>query len=139
MPGDGDRWQRQRTIDKSIDRNETFDPAVQQNLGIFFKEPSIVPVSDGKEEVILLPEVSFNAADDRRTIEIPDLLRDHADHVGALYSEIAGIETGPVIQLKRGPEDSLLRVRRYRKGCRRFVQHRRAGPLSQPNALRHHA
>ena len=69
-------------------------------------------VGNGQIEEVFLSQVSFNAADDQRTVGITNLLGDHADHVGALYPQVESIEAGLVVQFARGGEDSLLCVQR---------------------------
>ncbi len=124
VPRDGNRRQRQRMINEGVDGNESLYSAVQKDVGIGFKQCGVVTVGNDEKEKILLPQVSFYAANDGRTIKVTDLLGNHADHVGAFHSQIAGIETGAVIQLARGGEDSLLGV------CRE--QTARPGSYSAP-------
>src|SRR4029077_14364463 len=136
--GDGNRRQWQRTIDKSVQRDETFDAAVQKKMRIRFKERRVVAVSDRKEEEIFLPQVLFYTADDGRAVEVTNLLGDHPDHIGAFYSQVAGVEARPVIQVASGSENSLLSVGRNGPRGSRFVQHRRTGTLGKTHALGHH-
>jgi hypothetical protein len=105
---------------------------------IRFKEPWIVAVSNRQKEEVLLSEVSFNTADDRRTVKITDLLDNYADHVCALYTQVAGIEAGSVIQLASDREDSVLSVLGNGSGCIGFVQDSGTGPLSEAHALGYH-
>src|SRR5579864_2775396 len=125
-------------IDEGVHRNESFDTAILQNVRIRFKKFWIVTMSDDKEEEILLPQVSFNAADNRRAIEVPDLLGDDADHISAFYPQIASVKTGTVVQLPSGPQDSFLSMRGHRLGRSRLIQYCGANPLGQPHALRDH-
>src|ERR1700674_67345 len=84
VPGNSNRWQRQRTINKGIHRNETYDTAIQQKMRVGIEERGVVTVSDGEKKEILLPEVPLNAADDWRAVKVTNFLGDHADHIGAL-------------------------------------------------------
>src|SRR6266851_1458315 len=138
VPGDSDCRQWQRLIDGCVHRNEAFDAAIDENARIRFKKLWVVTVSNGQVEEVLLPQVSFNAADDQRAVKITDFLGNHADHVCTFYTQVAGIEAGPVIQFASDREDSLLCVPGNRSGCSRFVQDSGTGPLREPHALGYH-
>ena len=77
-----------------FDRNESFYTAIQKNVLVRLKEFWVVTVRNSQEKIVLLPEVSFDAANDQRTVRVADLLGDYADHISAFYTQIAGIETG---------------------------------------------
>src|ERR1700723_1020471 len=138
MPGNRNCWQWQGPIDQSVHGNQSFHTAIQQKVRIGFQQPGIIADSNCKKEVVLLPKVSFNAADDGGAVEVPDLLSDHANRIGAFHTQIASIEAGPVIQLTGGLENSLVRLWWHRLGRRGFVQHRRTGSLREPHALGYH-
>src|SRR5882762_8592694 len=107
-------------------------------MRVFFQKLRVVTVSDCEEKIALLAKVPLNATDDRRTIEVADLLSDHSDHVCAFRSQIASVKTGTIVELMSGGEDSLLGMRRHRAGRRGFVQYRGAGSFREAHALGHH-
>lgn len=47
-----------------------------------------------QKEIIALPQILFNAADNRRTVGVANLFGDHSDGVGALVAQSAGKKLG---------------------------------------------
>jgi hypothetical protein len=84
-------------VNEGVHGDITFDAAVQKKVRISSQELRVVTVRHGQEEVILLPKISFNAADDRRAIKVANLPDYYANHICALYAEVASIEAGTII------------------------------------------
>src|ERR1700739_358844 len=102
-------------------------------MRIRFQQLRIIADSNGEKEIILLAEISLNAADDGGAVEVSDLLGDHTNHVGAFHSQIASVKAWTILQLTSGLENSFLGVRWNRPGCRSLVQDRRTSPLCEPH------
>src|SRR5208282_3848524 len=121
VPGDSNGRQGQRMTQGCVNGDETLNTAVRENLRIIFKELWIMTVSNCQKDEVLLAQISFNAADDRRAVKIADFLHDYTDHVGSFYSQVASVEAGPIFQLAGGREDALFCGLGNRPGCNRIV------------------
>ena len=132
MTGDGNRRQRGRLVYGRIHRDDALDSTLRQQLRVSSQQHGIVPVHHGQEEIVALPQVLLNAADDGRAVGVADLFCDHSDGVGALVAQRARKEIGPVVQFFGGGVDSVLGLLRNGSSRRRIVEHcgNRAGSQS---------
>src|SRR5580704_6094671 len=89
VTGNGDGWQRERMVEKRVDRYKTFDAPVRKNLFVVLQEFWFMAVGDSQEEELLLSQMPFDPADDRRAVEVSDFLRHYSNHVGTFYSEVS--------------------------------------------------
>ena len=84
-------------------------------------------MDDCQEEIVALPQILLDAANDRRTVGIADLLRDHTNRVSALVAESTGKEVWPIIELLGGRTDAVLGLLRNGPGRWRIVEDGRHG------------
>ncbi len=57
----------------------------------------------GQEEVIPLPQVLLNAADDGRAVGVANLFRDNPDRVSTFVAQGAGKKIGPIVKFLEQP------------------------------------
>jgi len=62
----------------------------------------------GEEEIIVLAQIFFDAADHHRSIGVADFFGDHANRVGAFQAQSSSKEVGPIIERLRGFDDAIL-------------------------------
>src|SRR5216683_211012 len=101
MPCHRHRRQRQLFHDGRVCRNEAFHPARQEHLRIGLKQLRIMPVDHCQEEIVILSQVFFNAANDHRAVSIANLFRDHANRIRSLQSQSARKKIRSVVQFLR--------------------------------------
>src|SRR5258708_23815236 len=63
---------------------------------------------NSQEKETVLPEKTFNAADDRRTVRVPNFLGNYAYRVSALYAKLTGKKIRTIIQFARGRQNAVL-------------------------------
>ena len=63
VPGDSNRRQWQRMWEVQVDRDKAFHAALQQQLRVGLQQLGIMAVDAGKEEIILLTQIAFDAGD----------------------------------------------------------------------------
>src|SRR5258708_12082956 len=128
VTGDGDCRQRQGFLQAGVHGDESFLPPLQQKLRVFTQHGCVVPMNDGQEKVIVLPEIGLNSANDQGPVSVPDLLDDKSDGVGALLAQRSCQEIWTIVQFLGCRLDPLPRALRYGARSRAIVQDRRAGP-----------
>ena len=125
VSGDRDGRQGQRVRQVQVDGNKTLNPTLEKQTRVLLKQLGIVPVYTGDEEVIFLPGVVLDAADDERAISFSDVMGDDPDGVSPLFAERAREEIRPIIQFTRRRQNTGPGVLGNVLGRGRVVEHRR--------------
>ena len=112
----GNRYSRQRGFfsQESIHCDKTFHSSVLKHRRIGCEQFRIVTVSNGKEEKVLLSQITFDAADHERTVGVADFLHNHSNRVGTVHSQGAREEIRPIVQVPYRRQNSFLSMLRNR-------------------------
>src|SRR5258708_38758035 len=86
VAGYGNRRQRRRLLYGRIHGDDSLDSPLRQQLRVSTQQYGVVPVHHRQEEIIALPQILLNTADDRRTVVVANLFRNHSDRVSALVA-----------------------------------------------------
>ena len=111
VAGDGDRRESKLFGERCVSGDEALDSTRQKHLRVSLQELRILTMDYGEEEIIVLAQVFFDAADHHRSVRVADFFGDHANRVSALQAQRAGKKVRPVIERLRGFDDAILCVR----------------------------
>ena len=107
VAGDGHGRKNGFLVNGSINGNNAFDAAGEQQLGIGALEVIVMAVRDGEKKVIILSQEGLDTADDGRAVGIADFLGNHAHRVGALHAERTREKIWAIVELASGLDDTI--------------------------------
>src|SRR6266851_1683157 len=122
VPCDRDGWQSKPLRDGRVRGDEALHAARQKHLRVGLQEPGIMPVDYGEEEIIVLAQEFFNAADYHRAIGVADFFGDHANRIGSLQAQGACKKVRPVIECFCSFDDAAFCMRGNGTGGGRIVE-----------------
>ncbi len=98
MPCDRDGRQRKLLHQGRVGGDEALHASRQKHLRVGLQQLWIMPMDHSEEEIIILAQVFFDAANDHRAIRVADFFGDHANGIGSLQAQGARKKVRPVIQ-----------------------------------------
>src|SRR6266581_5804836 len=121
--------------DRSVRSDETLDATRQKHLRIGLQELRIMPVDHRQEEIIVLAQIFFDAADHHRAVGVPDFFGNYADCISSLQAQGASKKVRTIIERLRGFDDAIFCVRRNRAPNWEFCHSKRAdAPISRDSS-----
>lgn len=125
--GDGNGRDAGRLDDTGAEKDEAVDGALPQQQRIFADEIFTQHVADGEVKIAAFEESFFNAPHHPGVVAVTGVGSDDADSVALAGAERAGDEIRTIVELFRGGQDALSRLRREGMGQRDVVEDHRDG------------
>ena len=94
MACDGDSRQGKFFTERCVGGDEALDATRQKHLRVGLQELRIMPMDHGEEEIIVLAQKFFDAANHHRAVGVANFFGDHANGVGTFQAQSAGKKFG---------------------------------------------